>query len=269
MAEEKKEDGSLDQEIEKLTGMARDEAIMAQQERIQHEIKEANPLVSEKLDLAILHEEYRDDPVYTQKVKDLLAHCSYVRKTRGDGNCFFRAFGFAYLEKLLQDKAELHRFKGIAAKSKDDLVSLGFPAFTIEDFHETFMEVLQQVEEPASNLGALIDTFNDQGVSDYLVVYLRLLTSGQLQKDSEFYQNFIEGDRSVKDFCNQEVEPMAKESDHIHIIALTTAVGVGVRVVYLDRGEAEKVNHHDFPEGCTPQIVLLYRPGHYDVLYPD
>ena len=73
---------------------------------------------------------------------------------------------------------------------------------TLSGFFQ-FMEVLQQVEEPASNLGALIDTFNDQGVSDYLVVYLRLLTSGQLQKDSEFYQNFIEGDRSVKDFCNQ------------------------------------------------------------------
>ncbi|XP_072031898.1 LOW QUALITY PROTEIN: ubiquitin thioesterase OTUB1-like [Amphiura filiformis] len=269
MAEEQKEGGSLDQEIEKLTGMARDEAIIAQQERIQNEIKEANPLVSEKQDLAILNEEYRDDPIYTQKVKDLIAHYSHVRKTRGDGNCFFRAFGFAYLEKLLLDKVELHRFKGIASKSKDELVSLGFPAFTIEDFHETFMEVLQQVEEPGSSLVALSDTFNDQGISDYLVVYLRLLTSGQLQKEAEFYQNFIEGDRPVKDFCNQEVEPMAKESDHIHIIALTSAVGVGVRVVYLDRGEAEKVNHHDFPEGCRIQIILLYRPGHYDILYPD
>ena len=65
------------------------------------------------------------------------------------------------------------------------------------------MEVLQQVEEPGSNLGALIDTFNEQGISDYLVVYLRLLTSGQLQKNAEFYQNFIEGDRAMKDFCNQ------------------------------------------------------------------
>ena len=61
---------------------------------------------------------------------------------------------------------------------------------------------------------------------------------------------------------------MAQESDHIHIIALTSALEVGVRVVYLDRGDGGKVIPHDFPEGCTPQIVLLYRPGHYDVLYP-
>ena len=30
-----------------------------------------------------------------------------------------------------------NRFKDIAAKSKDDLLALGFPQFTIEDFHET------------------------------------------------------------------------------------------------------------------------------------
>lgn len=39
--------------------------------------------------------------------------------------------------------------------------------------------------------------FNEQGFSDYMVVYLRLLTSGQLQKDQDFYSCFIEGDRTV------------------------------------------------------------------------
>ena len=48
--------------------------------------------------------------------------------------------------------------------------------------------------------------------------FLRLLTSKQLQLEGEFYQNFMEGGRSVAEFCNTEVEPMFKESDHIHII---------------------------------------------------
>ena len=66
----------------------------------------------------------------------------------------------------------------------------------------------------------------------------------------------------------QEVEPMAKESDQIHIIALTDALGVCVRVVYMDRGGNSSVNHHDFPEdGDQPLVNLLYRPGHYDILY--
>lgn len=49
----------------------------------------------------------------------------------------------------------------------------------------------------------LYDTFNMQGYSDYVVVYLRLITSGQLQKDAEFYKHFIEGDRTVVEFCHQ------------------------------------------------------------------
>ena len=60
---------------------------------------------------------------------------------------------------------------------------------------------------------------------------------------------------------------MYKESDHIHIIAMCTALGTGVRVRYMDRGTGTEVTAHDFPEGCIPAIHLLYRPGHYDILY--
>ena len=113
----------------------------------------------------------------------------------------------------------------------------------------------------------------------------RLLTSKQLQLEGEFYQAFMEGGATVASFCSTEVEPMYKESDHIHIIGetktvakasnfdqlfpgLTAAAGIGVRVVYLDRGEGDSPIHHDFPEGTTPSLHLLYRPGHYDILYP-
>ena len=60
---------------------------------------------------------------------------------------------------------------------------------------------------------------------------------------------------------------MGKESDHIHIIGMTGATSVSVRVEYMDRDEGHAVNHHDFPEGSEPHVFLLYRPGHYDVLY--
>jgi ubiquitin thioesterase protein OTUB1 len=70
------------------------------------------------------------------------------------------------------------------------------------------MEVLSQVGKPASPEGderaaELHRVFNDQGLSDYVVVYLRLITSGQLQRESAFYEHFIEGDRSISDFCHQ------------------------------------------------------------------
>lgn len=53
-----------------------------------------------------------------------------------------------------------------------------------------------------------------------------------------------------------------------YLVALCNALSVGVRVEYMDRGEAEGVIAHDFPEGLKPTVYLLYRPGHYDLLYP-
>lgn len=60
---------------------------------------------------------------------------------------------------------------------------------------------------------------------------------------------------------------MYQESDHIHITALTTFLGARVRVAYMDQS-GEKIVFHDFPDGCEPCLHLLYRPGHYDILYP-
>uniref|UniRef100_A0AAY4ABR3 ubiquitinyl hydrolase 1 n=1 Tax=Denticeps clupeoides TaxID=299321 RepID=A0AAY4ABR3_9TELE len=255
------------QRSEGVNSLAYDEAIMAQQDRIQQEIATSIPLVSGVNDISILKKEYaQDDTVYQQKIKDLQKKYVSIRKTRPDGNCFYRAFGFSHLESLLDDTKELQRFKAIAAKSKLDLVSQGFTEFTIEDFHNTFMDLIEMSEKQQS-IGDLLSSFNDQSVSDYLVVYLRLLTSGFLQKEEDFFQHFIEGGRTVREFCQQEVEPMSKESDHIHIIALAQALDVAILVEYMDRGEGGTVNHHVFPEGGDPRIFLLYRPGHYDILY--
>ncbi|CAH2240528.1 ubiquitin thioesterase otubain-like [Pararge aegeria] len=252
-----------------------DELIMKQQREIEKEISESIPLVGDLEPLSSLEKEYNEDPVYLLKVKDLAAKYKSIRRTRPDGNCFFRAFSYAYLEHLLTDKQEFDKFYEIAKNSKEILVALGFPQFTVEDFYETFMEVVQRVgeqvggspEELCSIRDELHDKFNKQGYSDYIVVYLRLITSGQLQTQHDFYQNFIEGPRTVIEFCRQEVEPMYKESDHIHIIALSNALNAGIRVKYMDRGEGSQVIAHDFPDGVKPLVHLLYRPGHYDILY--
>lgn len=43
-------------------------------------------------------------------LQDLGLNYSHVRKTRGDGNCFYRAFGFAYLEELIGNQQEYDRY---------------------------------------------------------------------------------------------------------------------------------------------------------------
>lgn len=147
-------------------------------------------------------------------------------------------------------------------------------------------------------------------------------------------------DMDVETFCRSCIDPMGEESDHVQMVALTDALQVPVRVIYLDRslalgggsveiivgggdigacdaismefpaasgavgdgpgvsfasaapggaastagtvvsgiaggGAPVKVDVHDFvPDALVgsaatePRVHLLYRPGHYDVLYP-
>jgi ubiquitin thioesterase protein OTUB1 len=243
-----------------------DDAIINQMEQIQREISESQDLVGELEDMASLVSEYQTDPVYSLKAKDLAKGYVKLRRTRGDGNCFFRAFAFACVEKLNKKELDTKKFKEKLEKAKETVLDLGYPSFTVEDFHDTFMDVIDSLKDSSSDED-LLKVFQDQGQSDYLVCYLRIVTSGYLQKNSEFYLPFLQGHATIKDFCSKEVEPMRCESDHVHISALTQALDVNVRVQYMDRGEGGKVNHHDFPEGSEPCLHLLYRPGHYDILY--
>uniref|UniRef100_A0AAV2KP92 Uncharacterized protein n=1 Tax=Knipowitschia caucasica TaxID=637954 RepID=A0AAV2KP92_KNICA len=67
MAEERQE--SSQGEVEGVNCLAYDEAIIAQQDRIQQEIANSNPLVSERQDLSVLLREYSEDTVYQDKIK--------------------------------------------------------------------------------------------------------------------------------------------------------------------------------------------------------
>lgn len=67
-------------------------------------------------------------------------------------------------------------------------------------------------------------------------------------------------------FCREEVEPCGKEADHAQIMALAAALGVPVRVAYLDRSEINSddvINWVEFGQSAgadeTRPLTLLYR----------
>lgn len=54
--------------------------------------------------------------------------------------------------------------------------------------------------------------------------------------------------------------------------ALVKPAGIGLEILYLDRSMGDEVNAHAISQpmnfgGLLPMIRLLYRPGHYDILY--
>ena len=100
-------------------------------------VAENHPLIGCQESLENLMSEYRDDPIYFKKMGKLCENYKSMRRVRPDGNCFFRGFGYSYFEKLLSDETEWKRFQTLVSASKDQLLSQGFPKFTLEDFYDS------------------------------------------------------------------------------------------------------------------------------------
>lgn len=80
----------------------------------------------------------------------------------------------------------------------------------------------------------------------------------------------------MDEYCNASVMPITSEIDHVGLSALKdvflSPAGITLEVNYLDRSEGDEVTMHRFSPvnhgGYDIGIVrLLYRPGHYDLLY--
>lgn len=95
------------------------------------------------------------------------------------------------------------------------------------------------------------------------------------------FEPFIDG-ADMSEFCRREVEPMGVECDHVQIAALTEFLSIRVNIMYLDnrlRSDAysdpvvvefpqvQEDGAHSDIISCFPPVNLLYRPGHYDILY--
>eukprot|EP01096_Ripella_sp_DP13-Kostka_P016344 TRINITY_DN7932_c0_g1_i1.p1 TRINITY_DN7932_c0_g1~~TRINITY_DN7932_c0_g1_i1.p1 ORF type:complete len:267 (+),score=110.98 TRINITY_DN7932_c0_g1_i1:23-802(+) len=247
--------------------------IQSHNEEVMQESIKNQPLVGERAAISTLVEEYASaTETFQRKTQELAEKFKFVRRIRRDGNCFVRAFWFALLDRLGQDdqKEELKRVIELADGSKAQLLDQGFPEFGVEEFWEVMMEQLKEVEKGTyKDEAKQVIAFNDREISDYLVCMGRVLISGSLQRNAEFYEPFLADESvSIVEFCKREVEPMGTESDTLQITALIDWIRVPIQIAYLDNSPGP-INFHVLPEGAAspPLFTLLYRPGHYDILY--
>lgn len=230
------------------------------------------PLVGDKLPFIMLAVEYDNDSSdpFFKKTTELAETYSDIRQIRGDGNCFYRAIQVGLLEIMIKDQERLEKFIGVCKEWIIQLVKLGFPDWTTSDFGEFFIEFLVGIKEGTIDENKLFNDFNDDSTANYLLMFLRLITSGYLKLHSEEYAPFIDEGLSVAQYCETEIEAMWKDADHLAIMALVKAADTRVRIEYMDRTAAPNGGwHYDIPSEVPiePEITLLYRPGHYDLIY--
>eukprot|EP00446_Apocalathium_sp_SHHI-4_P016301 CAMPEP_0177219738 /NCGR_PEP_ID=MMETSP0367-20130122/36521_1 /TAXON_ID=447022 ORGANISM="Scrippsiella hangoei-like, Strain SHHI-4" /NCGR_SAMPLE_ID=MMETSP0367 /ASSEMBLY_ACC=CAM_ASM_000362 /LENGTH=271 /DNA_ID=CAMNT_0018669481 /DNA_START=54 /DNA_END=869 /DNA_ORIENTATION=+ len=258
--------------------------IQAHEQEIRNEA-EACALVSPKTSLDDLKAQYASNPGFLPKIDNLGQRFSTMRRTRPDGNCFYRAYTYGIFELIASEPEMLAAFASRVKGSLDFCVSAGYEKVAIEDFYEEFISCLDRlaaaagapsVSGDAASAAAVAPATPDELLAEcdgYLVCWTRCLTSAFLKVHAEEYVAFLTSHDSIAQFCAQEVDPMAKDADHLQITALSRYFGVPVCVVYLDQSTGDTAAEHVFREDGdattkVPTVYLLYRPGHYDLIYP-
>lgn len=239
-----------------------DEEILRFSQSIQDEALENVPLISQPLSLQSLKQQYEhNSPLFSIKI-DHLGIEQKFHKTRGDGNCFYRAFAFGlFTTARNSENAKVVLLRSL--KGSTELLDRGnISSVVYEDFLDVTCHVL-------CSAAPLLTTMNDPEQSNSIVVYLRFLTSAYLKSHRDQYQPYLEQGEILERWTERWVEAIGAEADNIQINALVNALSVGVDVVNLDGTQGETANVHQVrpDEGHVDHVVrVLYRPGHYDVL---
>ncbi|KAK3217291.1 hypothetical protein GRF29_1g2599657 [Pseudopithomyces chartarum] len=246
----------------------------------EYEPEATGPLVGERQSSSAIATEYANaDPIFRVKTAALPAKYAFFRTCRGDGHCGWRAIAFGYFEALLH-VADVTKFEVEEARlsSVNNLLNLaGHSEDLYIDFADEAYELLRKLAgslQVGNGAGLLLEAFNDYSVSMAIITYVKLLASAWIQSRADEYQNYIPTD--LKSYCSQNIEAANCEIDDVGVAALSNVLlkpaGIGLEILYLDRSIGDEANVHELSSpanfnGLLPMIRLLYRPGHYDILY--
>jgi ubiquitin thioesterase protein OTUB1 len=208
---------------------------------------------------------------YSEKIDHLRREHDFFRKIRPDGNCFYRAYLFGIIERAIKTsdaggeiKLLRENLKTLAAGCK----SAGYDGFAIDDFFEYIDGQLVTLSSNPTIEALRSQMFLDVSGDGYLVAFMRCCCGSFIKQNSEEFSSFLPSVYTSCDmFVRNEVDPMFKDCDNIQIVALARALQVPLRVVYLDQSDGPPFSLEFGPGDRSREVKLLYKPGHYDILY--
>ncbi|KAG9037139.1 OTU domain, ubiquitin aldehyde binding [Tulasnella sp. JGI-2019a] len=275
-------------------------AYVIAQSRLESELKNAvrekeagvPPFVSRRLDLTSLANQYQ-----LEEARDLILHkisslphgWKYFRNIRGDGNCFYRAFGFTFIRNLMNAED-----RSLSVDAAMNIIDRGIIPMLREHFKTregqdresliAFRNLVYGVIEPARSRtlplddDLLLNIFQDKILSPLYVHFLRLVASVQIATNPGKYEDFMrdedgDGMMSVDEYRRTRVEKDGIVADAVQATALCDALQVTIDIAWVNLENYEDVNIMHVPDGprqnvygTTENQMLLLRPGHYDVL---
>ncbi|PYH44914.1 OTU family ubiquitin thioesterase [Aspergillus saccharolyticus JOP 1030-1] len=236
------------------------------------------PAVSTKLSSSIVAMEYANaDSAFITKTAALAVTHPLVRIMKGDGNCGWRAVAFGYFENLLKLQnlvlahEELARIKSLNALLDQTGQQEHLYEIFVDATEGVFHQIIEAIQHGIIDDTFLVEAFNEEYNASAIITHFRLLTSAWMKLNALRYQAFLS--LPVEQYCATRIDTVKTEIDEVGLQALVDGVidasGFAVEILYLDRSDGDVVTPHLLtPSRVTAAtICLLYRPGHYDLLY--
>lgn len=245
--------------------------IVDYENKLREEIEQKTPLISDELPLQVLFDEYKGS-IFTNSLISLEEKYKSLRYARRDGNCFYRSYLFRLFEHIClnDDKETYNKVFSKVQNCKTIIENNGFDWEIVEDFYNAFLNELKFIStiEKEEKLLYLNLLFSDKMKGNYMITFVRMFISSYIKENRFLYENFIL-DEDLDSWCRREVEPIDVECDHLQIIAVTNCFDVGVVIENLYEKKIEMMKFPEDQEEKMFFIKLLFRPGHYDILYDN
>lgn len=143
----------------------------------------------------------------------------------------------------------------------------------VDETMQLCKDIAENIHSPEIATAILETKFNDDS-SMGLLYHFRILAASWMKGHREQYEAFI--DMGVDQYIQTVLDPIDREIEEMGVVLLVEVllkpVGFTLEIAYLDRSALDQVNTHRFNDSTPgrPFMHLLYRPGHYDILYkPD
>jgi hypothetical protein len=121
-------------------GRPKYEDVVNFENQLRAEIEQTSPLVSDKLAISYLINEFHDSN-FMNSVVDITQKYKFIRTVRRDGNCFYRSFMFRLFEELsLKKQSKLYNeVVKVVEDSKTLCEKNGYQWMVFEDFYNMFI----------------------------------------------------------------------------------------------------------------------------------
>lgn len=158
----------------------------------------------------------------------------------------------------------------------------------IEDFFDAVMQLFADLSSlmcspsstPSQATRLLVDRYNDPEHSQSLTYFMRPVAAAQLVANAHLYEPFLAPGMSVENEKQSWMQSNT-EIDYLGMTVLIDALMKPARfiteIVILERSEGNEVNTIRYDQDINgnamgenaPTAYILYKPGHYDILYKN